>query len=73
MGCQHLEELPELYLLGALSEAAGTELAEHLARGCPHCQERLREAALVTYVLSLNTRPVRPSPKLRARVLGHQH
>ncbi len=68
MGCQYIEELHELYLLGALDQVVSAPLTEHLEQGCPYCHERMREAALVAYALSLNTRPVRPSPKLKARL-----
>ena len=68
MDCQYLEDLHELFLLGALDRVTSAPLIEHLERGCPHCHERMREAVLVAYALSLNTRPVRPSPNLRARL-----
>jgi len=69
MGCQHLEELYELWLLGALSEQGSLDLREHLGRDCPHCQARLREAAETVYLLSLAHKPVRPRPRVKAELL----
>ena len=71
MGCQYLEELYELFMLGALSEEASVELHNHLARGCEHCRARLREAAGMVYLLCLGSKSVRPSPKLKSQILRH--
>jgi hypothetical protein len=69
MGCQHLEELYELWWLGALSEQASQDLHEHLARGCPHCVTRVREAAEIVYLLGLATKPARPHPRVKSELL----
>ncbi|HXW15823.1 MAG TPA: hypothetical protein VEN79_15060 [Terriglobia bacterium] len=69
MGCQHLEELYELWLLGALSEQSSTDLRAHLARGCPHCLLRVREAAETVYLLGLAPKPTRPHPRVKAELL----
>ena len=69
MGCQHLEEVYELWWLNALAEQSSCELQEHLARGCPHCLERLREAAETVYVLGLSSKPVRPHPRVKAELI----
>jgi hypothetical protein len=69
MGCQHLEELYELYLLGAVSEEGSLDLREHLARGCPHCLGRVREAAETVYVLGLASKPARPHPRVKSELL----
>jgi len=69
MGCQHLEEIYELFLLGALSEQGALELREHLARGCPHCLERIREAVETVYLLSLTSKPARLNPKVKTELL----
>jgi hypothetical protein len=69
MGCQHLEELYELWLLGALSEQSSTDLRAHLARGCPHCLTRVREAAETVYLLGLAPKPARPHPRVKAELL----
>jgi hypothetical protein len=69
MGCQHLEDLYELFLLGTLPEASAAELRGHLETGCPTCQRRVRDATLTVYLLSLRTKRARPNPKLKARLL----
>jgi predicted anti-sigma-YlaC factor YlaD len=73
MGCQHLEEIYELFLLGALSDQGAQELREHLARGCPHCRERIREAAETVYLLSLTSKPARPNPQVKTELLHGLH
>ncbi len=69
MGCQHLEELYELWLLGALSERGALDLREHMARGCPHCLARTREAAEIVYLLGLASKPTRPRPRVKSELL----
>jgi hypothetical protein len=69
MGCQHLEELYELWLLGAISEQGSLDLREHLGRGCPHCLARIREATETIYLLSLAPKPTRPHPRVKSEVL----
>jgi predicted anti-sigma-YlaC factor YlaD len=69
MGCQHLEELYELWLLGAAPEQAAQDLREHLARGCPQCRARLREAAETVYLLGLVPKPARPNPGVKTELL----
>ncbi len=69
MGCQHLEELYELFMLGALSEEASSELRDHLERGCEYCQARVREAAATIYLLCLITKPARPNARLKSQIL----
>jgi hypothetical protein len=69
MGCQHLEELYELWLLGALSEPGSLDLGEHLARACPYCLSRLREAAETVYLLGLASKPARPHPRVKSELL----
>ena len=69
MGCQSLEELFELYLLGALGREDGAAVEEHLARGCPHCSAPLREATLTIYLLAQPTRIPRLNPKHKLQLL----
>lgn len=69
MGCQHLEELYELWLLGALSEQGSMDLREHLRRGCPQCVGRVREAAETVYLLGMAAEPARPNPRVKTEVL----
>ncbi len=69
MGCQHLEEIYDLWLLGAISEQGSSELRDHLARGCPHCLARIREATETIYVLGLVPKPARPHPRVKSELL----
>ena len=69
MGCQHLEELYELWLMGSLSVQGSLDLHDHLGRGCPHCLARLREAAETVYLLGLGSKPARPNPRVKAELL----
>jgi hypothetical protein len=69
MGCQYLEELYELWWLGALPEQASQEVGDHLARGCPHCLLRVREAAENVYLLGLAAKPARPHPRVKSELL----
>jgi predicted anti-sigma-YlaC factor YlaD len=69
MGCQYLEDVFELYLLGALCREDLAAAEEHLARGCPDCLEHLREAALTVYLLTQPARPARLDPKHKSQLL----
>ena len=69
MGCQHLEELYELWLMGALSEQGSQEILEHLRGGCADCLVRVRDAAETVYILGLSSKPVRPHPRVKAELL----
>ena len=69
MDCRHLEELYELFLLGALSEQTALELLNHLRRGCPGCLTGIQEAAETVYLLDLAAQPARPHPRVKAALL----
>jgi len=69
MGCQYLEDLYELYLLGTLGEEDSTALDGHLERGCPSCLEGLHEAALIICLLTQTVRPARLNSKHKSRLL----
>ena len=69
MGCQYLDEIYELFLLGVLSAEEGAKVQEHVERGCPYCLEQLREAALTVYLLSQTMRPARLDPKQKSQLL----
>ena len=69
MGCQYLEDLFELYLLGAACPEDSAAVFEHLARGCPQCLDQLREAALTVYLLAQPARAARVDPKRKAGLL----
>ncbi len=70
MGCQHLDDVYELYLLGALEGEEYTILREHLERKCPYCVEHLREASLTVYLLTLLAPPARLGSKHKAQLLS---
>ncbi len=69
MGCQYLEDLYELWLLGTLSEQGSLDLRDHLARGCPNCLAGLREAAETIYLLGCAAKPARPNPRVKTELL----
>ncbi len=69
MGCQYLEDLFELYLLGTLCREDLAAVEEHLARNCPNCLEHLREAALTVYLLCQPERLARLDPKHKSQLL----
>lgn len=68
MGCQHLEDDYELYLLGALSDDAPGDLRLHLSAQCPNCAQGLREAAESLYWLVQSTEAVKPHPAVKSRL-----
>jgi len=69
MDCKRLDEGYELFLIGARPGDAALDLREHLAQGCERCLERTREAVETIYLLSLNARPARPHPRLKAQLM----
>jgi hypothetical protein len=68
MGCQHLEDDYELYLLGAIPDGESADLEMHLHDRCPACREGLREAAESVYWLLQSAAPVRPRPAVKSRL-----
>ncbi len=71
MGCEHLDDLYELYLLGALDDAQGAVIREHLERGCSYCVEHAREASLTLYLFTQLAPPARlVSKKGKAQLLN---
>ena len=69
MDCRHLENIYELFLLGALSDEHSLELREHLTHGCEHCVERVKEAARTVYLLCRTAKPVSPAPRAKDDLL----
>jgi hypothetical protein len=69
VGCQYLDQLYELFLLGALSAEEDASVQEHVERGCPYCLEQLREAALTVYFLTWTAGTERPDPKQKSALL----
>ncbi|MGH9444298.1 MAG: hypothetical protein ACRD3O_00925 [Terriglobia bacterium] len=69
MDCRHLEDLYELFLLGALSSAEEAQVREHVERRCPSCLEGIRESSLVLYALLQTCRPVRSTSTQKDHLL----
>jgi hypothetical protein len=69
MGCQHLNDVYELFLLGTASEDVAGSVREHVSRGCVYCLEHLKEAAQTVYLLSQPAKLARPDPKLKSQLL----
>lgn len=70
MGCQHLEDDYELYLLGSIAGGEPADLKIHLSARCPTCLEGLREAAESLCWLIQTAETVRPRPVVRSRLLA---
>ena len=70
MGCQHLDDLYELYLLGALEHEESAAVRQHLERRCPYCIGRLREATLTVHLFTLLAPATRLSPKPKDQLLS---
>ena len=68
----HLEmdELYELYVLGALEPELASEIDQHVADQCAYCLARLRDAALLTSAMSALADTEEPPVRLRERIIG---
>jgi anti-sigma-K factor RskA len=65
-----MNELYELYLLGALEPELASEIETHVIDQCEYCGERLREATPVVEAMSCMVEPLEPPKRLRGRVLA---
>lgn len=65
-----MNELYELYLLGALEPELASEIDSHLADGCEYCGERLREATLAAAAMCGMAEQHEPPRHLRDLVLA---
>jgi anti-sigma-K factor RskA len=65
-----MNELYELYVLGALELDEAAEIDQHLTEDCTYCSEHIRDAVYSTSMLSGLAEPVTPSPAVRARLLA---
>ncbi len=65
-----MDELYELYALGALEGDAANEIDAHLRDECAYCLEHVREALQLTSGLAALAEPVTPPQELRERVVG---
>lgn len=75
MDCRHLENLYELFVLGALPSEEDLLVREHLERGCTCCKEGIRQSAITVYALLETCNPIRSTPKQKThliqRLRGH--
>jgi anti-sigma-K factor RskA len=65
-----MDELYELFVLGALERNQAQEIEQHLQDNCPYCQERVREANELMAAFASVAEPVKPPKELRNRVLA---
>ena len=68
MICDQFRENVELYALGALESSEASALSEHLATGCPSCQDALRHALHQNLLVSRTVPLVDPPARLRLRI-----
>lgn len=69
MDCRHLENLYELFLLGALDEGEAAKIQIHIIQGCPACAEGLRRAAMTVCILLQPAKPAPGSDKQKSHFL----
>jgi len=67
---EEMNDLYELYALGAIEPEEAGEIEAHLREGCPECQDMLRRALAVTAGFPALGGIVDPPPHLRDRVIG---
>ena len=67
---EEMDELYELYVLGALEPEAAAEIEEHVRTQCAYCLQHLQDALPVTAALCALAEPVKPPARLRQRVLA---
>ncbi len=65
-----MNELYELYALGALETDAYSEIRGHLSDGCEYCTDHVRDAVYAAAMLSSLAEAVSPPPEVRARLLA---
>ena len=65
-----MNELYELYALGALERDAYSEIHNHLSEGCEYCTDHVRDAVYSAAMLSSLAEAVAPPPEVRARLLA---
>jgi hypothetical protein len=69
MDCRYLENLYELYVLGALPSDEDSLVQEHLKSGCAACQNGVRQSVVTVYALLHTCRPIKSTPKQKAHLL----
>ena len=67
---EELNDLYELYTLGALGASERAEIEEHLAQNCPDCMAGVRRALSLNAFFATLPEPITPPKRLRTRVLA---
>jgi hypothetical protein len=70
MSCEELQHAWELYALALADEPERTELAQHLAAGCPVCTAGVRRARAMNAAILASSGEAEPSKRLRKRILA---
>jgi anti-sigma-K factor RskA len=70
MTCDQLRDEYELYALGLADEPEKSELVAHLHDGCAVCTNGVRRARDMMTLMATTAPEVRPSPKLRRRIMA---
>ncbi len=65
-----MDDLYELFVLGALDRDEAAEVEKHLDENCTYCHARVREAMELSAAFSGLAEMVQPPPDLRRRVLN---
>ena len=69
MTCQELQEMFELYALGALEADEKVEIQTHLARGCEDCHQALASALALNAGVFTLAPSLKPPGRLKRRLL----
>ncbi len=65
-----MDELYELWVLGALEPEQATEIEEHVSTQCAYCLQHIQDAVVVTSAMSGMAEEQKPPSRLRHRVLA---
>ncbi len=65
-----MDELYELFVLGALEPEQAAEIEQHVSTSCEYCIQHIGEAQFVTAAMSGLAEPLKPPAHLRKRVLA---
>ena len=67
---EEMNELYELYVLGALEQEETAAIDEHVRTQCAHCLQQIQDATVVTAAMCGIAEPVEPPARLRKRVIA---
>lgn len=65
-----MDELYELFVLGALERELASEIEEHLRDSCTHCRMKVTDATVLMAAFAETVEITPPPPRLRERVLS---